>query len=325
MAFSVLEKDIEKSEPNRESINSTESCPSESNDSSTEIPATSTISDENGQKNHLTPKASCTKDDIIHKTKSGASAATTGTQDPAFEVDWDGPDDPDNPLNWSLGYKSMVIAVLSYSTTVVVLYSTSYTAAIPGIQNSFGISETVGILGVTTYLLGLAVGCLISAPMSEMVGRRPIYIISIAFFTLLVLPTALAQTYAGILAPRFFGAIAAASLISNAPGSINDIAKDEYRALVFSIWGIGPMNGPVLGPLIGGWVFQYAGWRWVNWVVMIAAGVAFGFLIFAKETYAPTILRKKAHVRRTETGDERWWSRYDEKKSVLELLKINLR
>jgi MFS family permease len=63
-------------------------------------------------------------------------------------------------------------------------------------------------------------------------------------------------------------------MISNAPGTVADIVSDDYRALAFSIWSIGPMNGPVVGPLIGGFVFQYMGWRWTNWVVMIGSGVS---------------------------------------------------
>ena len=81
---------------------------------------------------------------------------TSGTvTDPAFEVDFvDDETEKGNPQTWPLWYKCLIIGVLSYSTTAVVLFSTSYTSAIPGIQKSFGISDGEGILGVTTYLLG---------------------------------------------------------------------------------------------------------------------------------------------------------------------------
>ena len=57
---------------------------------------------------------------------------------------------------------------------------------------------------------------------------------------------------------------------------------------------------------------------------MMLGGLALLLLFFMSETYAPTILRRKARKRRAETGDERWWCRYDEKKSLWTLLKINL-
>ena len=57
---------------------------------------------------------------------------------------------------------------------------------------------------------------------------------------------------------------------------------------------------------------------------MILAGFAFLMVALVKETYGPTILRKRAAARRKETGDERWWSRYDDKKEFWPLLKVNL-
>jgi MFS family permease len=91
-----------------------------------------------------------------------------------------------------------------------------------------------------------------------------------------------------------------------------------------SMWSIAPVNGPVTGPLIGGFVFQYLGWRWDNWIVMIIAGFALAALLTLKETYAPAILQRKAARMRKETDDPRWWCRYDQRISKLQLLKINL-
>lgn len=121
---------------------------------------------------------------------------------------------------------------------------------------AFGISDNEGILGVTTYLIGMAVGSVILAPLSEMYGRRPIYVAALAGFVIFVVPCAVAENIATILIARFFAAFCAAAMISNAPGTVNDIVDEEHRALAFSIWSIGPMNGPVLGPVVGGFVFQ---------------------------------------------------------------------
>ncbi|GAM82225.1 hypothetical protein ANO11243_002040 [Dothideomycetidae sp. 11243] len=255
----------------------------------------------------------------MSRTQTAATNATNS--DPVFEVDFV---DNEDPQSWSTLYKSLIIAAMSFGTTVVVLYSTSYTSAIPGIIRTFHSTDQIGILGVTTYLLGLAAGSLVLAPLSEMYGRRPVYIISLACFAFLVLPCALAKNMESILATRFFGAFAAAAMISNAPGSVNDVVDEKYRALAFSVWCIGPMNGPVIGPVVGGFVFQYLGWRWTNWVVLILAGVAWVVIATVPETYAPAILRKKAAKKRRETDDHRWWSRYDDKKSFWPLLKINL-
>jgi multidrug resistance protein len=185
-------------------------------------------------------------------------------------------------------------------------------------------NETIAVLGVTTYLLGLAIGSIIVAPLSEMYGRRPVYIVTQILFVVMIIPCALAQNLGTILGCRFVSALSGSAMIANSPGTLADIVDDEYRALAFSIWSIGPMQGPNLGPIIGGFVFEYLGWRWTNWVVVIWAGVSFALLFMVKETYAPKLLRSKAQKVRKETGDSRFWSRYDERKSFQEILKLNM-
>lgn len=174
----------------------------------------------------------------IARTWTQNTAGTTGTSDLAFEVDWEDGDKND-PQQWPLWYKGVVIVIFSYATTCTVLYSTSYTSAIPGMIAEFGISESEGILGVTTYLLGMATGSVVLAPLSEMYGRRIVYLIVMALFVVFVIPCAVAQNIVTILVIRFFGAFCAAAMISNAPGTVNDIVDEDHRALAFSVWSIG--------------------------------------------------------------------------------------
>lgn len=117
-------------------------------------------------------------------------------------------------------------------------------------------------------------------------------------------------------------------MISNSPGTIADISQEENRALALSIWSLGPINGPVTGPMIGGAVYQYLGWRWTHWLVMILAGVGWLCLFLVPETYAPAVLKARARKKRRETGDKRWWCRYDDEDqtstSLLVALKTNM-
>ncbi len=113
-------------------------------------------------------------------------------------------------------------------------------------------------------------------------------------------------------------------MVSNSPGTVVDISEQDYLALAMSLWSIAPLNGPVTGPLIGGFVYQYLGWRWGAWFGLILGGVALLFVATVKETYAPSILQRKAARMRKEMDDERWWSRYDQRISSVDLLKINL-
>lgn len=123
---------------------------------------------------------------------------------------------------------------------------------------------------------------------------------------------------------NFLRAVFGAVMVSNSAGSVVDVSTEEYRALTMSLWSIAPMNGPVTGPVIGGFVYQYLGWRWNSWLVLILAGAATLCMLTTKETYAPVILQRKAARIRKEENDARWWSRYDEKISKSILLRTYL-
>jgi len=79
-------------------------------------------------------------------------------------------------------------------------------------------------------------------------------------------------------------------MIANAPGTVSDISDEAHRALAFSIWSIGPMNGPVTGPLIGGFVYEYLGWRWTNWIVVILSKLYFLSFIFRGVTIGVALI-----------------------------------
>ena len=124
------------------------------------------------------------------------------------------------------------------------LYSTSYTSATTQIGNEFGQSDTIVTLGLTFYLFGLAIGSMFMAPFSEVYGRKPVCVICLSIFTVLIIPCALAKSVTTLIVVRFIGAFFGSVMISTAPGMVADLVDDEHRALAISIWSMGPLNGP---------------------------------------------------------------------------------
>ena len=71
---------------------------------------------------------------------------------PDYEVDWEDDKDPQNPQNWPVRYKAIVIAAISWGTFCTVVYSTSYTSGTADLGREFHVqSEPVITLGLTTY------------------------------------------------------------------------------------------------------------------------------------------------------------------------------
>ncbi|PMD13199.1 hypothetical protein NA56DRAFT_712380 [Hyaloscypha hepaticicola] len=90
-------------------------------------------------------------------------------------------------LNWPIRKKLLNMAVPSFICFAVAFGSSIYAPAIPDIMRDFTVSEVVATLPLTTYVLGLSFGPMLSAPISEMMGRLGTYRISVpigALFTL---------------------------------------------------------------------------------------------------------------------------------------------
>ncbi|KAF1924997.1 MFS general substrate transporter [Didymella exigua CBS 183.55] len=228
-------------------------------------------------------------------------------RDPNFEVTW-AEDGSDMPRNWPAWYRGTVLASISFATLVVIMTSTAYSPGIPGMMDTFGIkNRTIPILGVTTYLFGLAFGPLVLAPLSEIYGRRPVYIVSLLLFSIFLVPSAMARNFETILVTRFFAAFVGSVVMSGAPGTLSDICDDETRTRYLSIWILGAVNGPVIGPIFAGIIFQYAGWRWISWWLVILAFIACALMTVVKETNGNAILRTRCELLKTVDG--RFWTR----------------
>ncbi|KFA65035.1 hypothetical protein S40285_05651 [Stachybotrys chlorohalonatus IBT 40285] len=234
------------------------------------------------------------------------------------------PEDQRHPKSWSTLYRAWVIGTVSYSAWIVVLYSTSYMSSVSDLESDFGTSALDATMGMTTYLMGLAVGSLLSPPLSELYGRRIVYLVSLSIWTVLVIPCGVAENFATILASRCFGGFFAAAMVANGPGSIVDVARPHELALGMSLYSLGPFSGPVLGPLVGGIVFEYLDREWTNWIILILGGLGVAMMFTVKETYVPVILQRKTRLLREETSDPRWWCQYDREVSALDSVRQSL-
>ncbi|CRG92655.1 Cycloheximide resistance protein [Talaromyces islandicus] len=221
--------------------------------------------------------------------------------------------DPENAQNWSTWYQVYAVVAITYSAWATVLYSTCYSSGIPDMMADLKIpNETVANLGISLYLLGWSIGSLVLAPLGETVGRRPVYTMALLLFIGLIPAAALANSFVVILIVRVLGSIVGGVMVSIAPGSLVDIVPASHTALAMSFYSFGTLNGPVTGPIIGGFVTKRWGWRGDGWFIMIASGVGLIMMSLVRESYPPVILRRRAAKIREQTRDPRWWSEYDE-------------
>jgi multidrug resistance protein len=219
--------------------------------------------------------ATITPDPTGSGTDLEENRATAEKQESAEETDpnvigWDGPNDPLNPMNWPDNKKWLNVAVLSVLTIITPLGSSMFAPGIPKIMVEFHeSSSTTATFILSVYILGFAFGPLLIAPMSEIYGRSPLYNVGNALFIIFSVGAALSNSIGMLMAFRFLMGLAGAVPITIGSGSIADIMPVTMRGKAMSVWALGPLLGPCIGPVAGGYMIAAIGWRWVYWLMAI--------------------------------------------------------
>ncbi|RCH98226.1 hypothetical protein CU098_010569, partial [Rhizopus stolonifer] len=218
-------------------------------------------------------------------------------------VNWD-VNDPECPYNWSPSYRWFFTICVASLVVSAAFGSSVITGDLYGVSRSFGCSQEVAILQVSLMVFGFMIGPLLWSPLSEIYGRKPIYIVALGIYTIFNIPCAVAKNIETVLVCRFFGGFFASVALTLAGGSISDLFPTETRGNAIAYFAAAPYAGPVLGPIVGGWVGVGTGnWRWIYWVNMMFAGVVWIIICLLPETYHPILLAKRAKRMREETGD----------------------
>ncbi|KAI0014807.1 putative bicyclomycin resistance protein [Xylariomycetidae sp. FL0641] len=224
-----------------------------------------------------------------------------------FEVSWDGDEDPLCPRSMPLFRKWLLVVIVGMGSLCVTCASSIYTATYDQMNPEFHIPDIVGTVGLSTFVLGIALGPLLMSPLSEFYGRRPIYLVSWGMFLIWLIPSAVAHNAATIIVTRFLDGFAGSSFLSVAGGTVSDVFKRDEIQAPMAIIALSPFIGPSLGPLLGGFINYNTYWRWTYYVMIIWAFALLAMVVFfAPETYHPVRLRDKARTMRLETGDDRW-------------------
>ncbi|KAI5864176.1 MFS general substrate transporter [Durotheca rogersii] len=248
-----------------------------------------------------------------------------GEKDP-FEVAWDGDDDPLCPRSMSKPRRWMAVIVVGMGSFCVTCTSSIYASMYGQMNPELHMSSIVGTLGLSLFVLGIALGPLLMSPLSEFVGRRPIYLASWGMFLIWLIPSAVARNAETMLVARFIDGFAGSSFLSVAGGTVSDMFKRHEIQGPMVIMSLSPFVGPSFGPLFGGFINYNTSWRWTYYVLIIWAFFLYMMIIFfAPETYHPIKLRDKARLLRKETGDERWRAPMEKStKSVVETIGYSL-
>ncbi|PWN29749.1 MFS general substrate transporter [Jaminaea rosea] len=203
----------------------------------------------------------------------------------------------EDPRLWPTTHKWLIVTIISLMGFISPLGSSIIIPGCHAIDYKFDLSSRpLSLLPVSLFVLGLGAGPFCLAPASELVGRRPVYVVTSLIFILFNVATGAVETFPGLCVLRFFAGVFGSTGPSLGAGSIGDLFSPQERGRAQSLYGLGPLLGPVVGNIIGGWIIQDnpRSWRWLLWTLTIMSGViAVVVCVGLRETYAPVILEKK--------------------------------
>ena len=182
--------------------------------------------------------------------------------------------------------RRILVTVCAMTATIMqALDTTIANVALPYMQGSLSASLDQINWVLTSYIVASAI---MTAPMgwlADRFGRKKLFIVCVAGFTVSSLLCALAQNIDEIVLFRLMQGMAGAALVPLSQSVLLDAYTAEERGGAMAIWGIGVMLGPIMGPTLGAWLTDNYSWHWV-FLINLPIGVitVLGLMLFMEET-----------------------------------------
>jgi DHA2 family multidrug resistance protein len=180
----------------------------------------------------------------------------------------------------------VVVTVCAMLATVMqALDSTVANVALPYMQGTMAASQDEINWVLTSYIVAAAIMTAPTGFLAARLGRTRLFVGSVVGFTIASILCGAAQSLDQIVIFRVLQGMCGAALVPLSQSVMFDLYPVERRGAAMAMWSIGVQVGPVLGPILGGWLTEYYSWRWVFYVnVPFGIITAIGLLIFLKDT-----------------------------------------
>ncbi|KAL4816743.1 major facilitator superfamily domain-containing protein [Aspergillus spinulosporus] len=197
-----------------------------------------------------------------------------------------------SPYHWPPFQKSFIICISCASTLFASFATSCFSPGAEQISSEWGVSRVAALLGITTFCCGMGFAPMLLVPLSEIVGRRPVFLGTGAVLVIFQLCCAVTRL---MLVTRLFAGVAASTFTTMVGGIVADMYEPRERNAPMAVFTGSALFGTGLGPLVCGFIAQYTTWRWIFYMQTIIDGIlALALLFFFRETRGVVILRKRA-------------------------------
>src|SRR5437868_10968107 len=180
------------------------------------------------------------------------------------------PDVATHPL--PTGERLIVTVGVMMAVLLQVLDTTIANVALPHMQASLSATQDTINWVLTSYIVSSAIALPISGWLADKVGRKRLLLISVVVFTVASVLCATAVSLSEMVFFRALQGVGGAFIVPLAQATLFDINPREKHGQAMALFGGGVMIGPILGPVLGGWLTDNYNWRWV-FLVNLPVGI----------------------------------------------------
>lgn len=173
---------------------------------------------------------------------------------------------PDGKGTLVVRHKGLLTIAVMAGTVMQILDTTIANVALPHMQASLGANQETITWVLTSYIIASAVAIPITGWLADRVGLRQLFLFSVALFVVASMLCGIATNLPEMVIFRLFQGVAGAFIAPLAQTIMLDINPPEEHGKAMSIYGMGIMIGPIMGPILGGWLTENFSWRWVFYV-----------------------------------------------------------
>ncbi len=183
--------------------------------------------------------------------------------------------------------RRFITASVMAATVMNSLDSTIANVALPHMQGSVAASADQITWVLTSYIVAAAICTPLTGWLAGRFGRKRLMLFSIVGFTIASGLCGMATGLGELVGFRLLQGVFGAALVPMSQAILLDINPPERHGPAMSIWGMGAILGPIVGPALGGWLTDNYDWRWVFFINLPIGILAFGGLwFFLSETKA---------------------------------------
>jgi MFS transporter, DHA2 family, multidrug resistance protein len=183
------------------------------------------------------------------------------------------------------GNRAAITVCVILATLMQALDTTIANVALPYMQGSVSASQDQIDWVLTSYIVAAAI---MTPPTGYLAGRfglKRLFLVSIAGFTAASMLCGMAQSLVEIVLFRVLQGLCGAALVPLSQTVLLNINPKERQGSAMALWGVAVMAGPVLGPVLGGWLTEAYSWRYVFYINLPIGVLAFvGMTTFLPET-----------------------------------------